>query len=189
MTSPEQVLLQRFGKVPLLHIGNLALEDEGRPTRLLSIYARRIRSSNTFPYNLLISAVPLALDQSLGSTRSLADLPWISLYLHSYYSLEKLARFMKLDWERVLAEPEADLPPLPVEPAQLWLNSVKEALPAHPRTKFYTFSNPVYQEKYLITVESRLRDLKLGNGLKERYEFDLLLNFDHYNLALERFEL
>ena len=186
--SPEELLLLRYGSVPLIHVGNLQLTGAEQTTREMAIYAARIKSRNMIACNLLIVNVPLAFDDTRQATSTLKDLKWVAIYQRSYSDLKHLQATVGLDWSRVRDWPEHQ-PDSNNLPEGMWIKAVKEVREKTAKGRYYTFIDPLLANNYLLSVEARVKNATYATGLREEYEFDMLLSFDNFDLAIERFEL
>lgn len=184
--TPEQLLTLRYGAVPLIHVGDLKITGTGVSTKEMAFYGARIKTRNLIPYNLLIVAVPLQYDSLDRTTALLSDLKWVTLYQRSYFDLKHLQASINLDWSKISESPEYSATTSEL-PGGMWIKEVKEKTVRGQKNKCYTFTDPLIAGNYVVSVESRIKDATYGTGLKNEYEFDLLLNFDNYNLAVERF--
>lgn len=175
----------RYGELLFSPVGNINVTGAGG-VKELTMYAARVASKNLIPYNLIIAAVPRQYAQG-SNVVPLRSLQWVTLYLRSYFEPKLLAATMDLDWAPVLkSEPqESKLVELP---AGLWLSELRDKTVSGEKNKYYTFANPAYAGRYVVTVESRASNASVayGTGLRDSYEFDLLLNHDMYNVAVEK---
>ena len=181
MTEPADLLVLKYGELQLLPVGDLTVRLPSGAEQSLAFYAARVEVKNNVPYNLLIVAVPLALDEQRGKSgpARLAELPWVSVYLRTYFELAKVKEMIPLAWD-FLAQTPAQLPSNQPLPGGYWL---KEAHKLKDRRKLYTFVN---YPNYLVTLESRTTERAVGTNLRPEYEFDLLLTHGPFNVAIER---
>lgn len=185
---PEDLLTLRYGAVRFTHVGDLKITGTDVSTKEMAFYGARIKTRNMIPYNLLIVAVPLQYDVTERTTALLSELKWITIYQRSYFDLKHLQASIKLDWSKISESPEYSATTDEL-PGGMWINEVKEKTVRGQKNKYYSFSDPSIGGNYIVSVESRIKDATYGSGLKTEYEFDLLLNFDNYNLAIERFTI
>jgi hypothetical protein len=183
MTTPTELLTLKYGEIPLVHVGDVKVVTVGGHPKELAFYAARVKAGNQVPFNLLIAAVPLNLDDS-NKSRTIGQLPWVSVYLRSYFNLKAVQELIPLDWEKLAATEEYSSRPGDL-PGGLWLQEIRRA---DHKSKSYVFREPALASKYLVTVESRLKSSLVGNDLKDSYEFDMLLSHSHYNTAIEKLE-
>ena len=181
MTTPEQLLALKYGEIPLLHVGDIKVISAGGTPKELAFYTARVKAGNQVPYNLLIVAVPLSLDTS-KNTRTITELPWVSVYLRSYFNLKTVQELLPLDWEKIATSEEYS-PSTSELPGGLWIQEVRRA---DNKSKSYVFRDQSLASKYLVTVESRQSGSLVGNDLKDSYEFDMLLSHSTYNMSIEK---
>lgn len=174
--TPLDLLNTRYGHVQLLHVGHISL---GETKKELAVYAARVQSRNLIPYNLVIALTPKQLAKQ--KQVRLRDTPWVSLYLRSYFKPEQLNAAMPLDWDAVLGSEEQPVNPQEL-PGDMWIKELDRSLT---RSKCYAFADPRYSGSYVVGLESRASENSQGFGLKPEYEFDLLLNHNNFNLAIE----
>lgn len=177
MTTPEQLLILKFGQIPLFHLGDLTIQ-----TQNLAFYGARVAEKNNIPYNILLVAVPLELDHTTSMSKTIASLPWNVVYLRSYHKLEHLTEQFPLNWTQ-LANSVPVSPSTAELPDGMWIRSFKSDFRADKKHKMYTLE---HAPQYIVTLESRLKDSMVGHNFQNTYELDLLLNFTQYNLAIEK---
>jgi hypothetical protein len=185
---PEQLLAMRYGEVPLTHVGDLKIVGTDVAPKEMAFYAARIKCKNLVPHNLLIIALPLRFDSQTVRTptiSTLSTLEWTTVYLRSYFDLKNLQATIGLDWSKI-ADTEEYSPSSTELPGGVWIKEVREKTGRGQRNKYYTLEEESLAGNYVISVESRNRDVTHGTGLKSEFELDLLLNFDSYNLAIEK---
>jgi len=180
MATPDELLALRYGEIPLIHVGDIKVVTGG-VGKDLAFYSARVKAGNQVSYNLLIAAVPLSLDTS-SATRTIGELPWVSVYLRSYFNLKTVQELIPLDWEKLASTDEVSAKAGDL-PGGLWVQEVRRA---DNKSKSYVFRDASLASKYLVTVESRLKGSLVGNDLKDSYEFDMLLSFSTHNLSVER---
>ena len=181
-TTPEALLIEKYGGIPLLHVGDVKVVSQGGAEgKDLAFYGGRVKSSGKMDYNFILAAVPLQSDNS-SIPKTLGQLPWVSVYLRSYFNLHKAKEVLPLDWEKLAASPEYPVPGKEL-PGGMWLKEIRRA---SPKSKSYVFTDPSLASRYLVTVESRLAETQNAHGLGNEYEFDMLLSHSHYNVAIEK---
>jgi hypothetical protein len=176
------MLNAKFGALPLTHVGNISTAQSTGGRKRLAFYGARVKVRNSAPYNLLLMAVPYADD--LPEETTLAESQWVTVYLRSYYDLKKLAGQLPLEWQKLADSPLHELPDVQLS-AGLWLQEVVEKTARGQRNKFYTFQDASHGD-YVVSVETRAKDIQYGTNLKSEYEFDLLLGFNELDVAIER---
>ena len=184
MTTPEELLVLRFGEVPLLHLGDLNVATTGGITKELAFYGARVKAGNQMSNNLLLVSVPLASDGN-NSPKTVGQLHWISVYLRSYFSLKNLQDVLSLDWEKLAGSEEQTVSTNEL-PSGMWVKEIRGS-GSKTKSKHYVFADRSLTTDYLVTVESRLKDSVVGNDLKDSYEFDMLLNYSGgHSIAVEK---
>ena len=186
--TPEQLLVMKYGEIPLTYVGDLKIVGSEVAPKEMAFYAARIKCRNMIPYNLLIFALPVHLDESTPAQVTVATLPWITAYIRSYFDLKQLQDAIGLDWSKIAETPEYTPSATPL-PGGMWIQEVREKTGRNQRNKYYTLQDPALAGNYVISVETRVKDVSQGTGLRDQFELDLLLNFDNYNLAIERFSV
>lgn len=185
MTGPADLLKARYGKVPLIHVGDLSINSSNGPVKEMAFYAARIKSRNLIPWNLLIVTLPLHRDVSPVGVKTLDNLDWVAVYLRSHFELKQLQAAIELDWSKLVETEEQSISSEEL-PSGMWIKEVREKTVRAQRNKYYVLEDPTLSSKYVVSIESRSRDVTHGTGLKDRYELDMLLNFDNYNIAVEK---
>lgn len=180
--TPDQMINARYGHILLHYVGDVTLD--GSTNREVSVYAAKVKARNLIPYNLVIALTPAG--SQVRSSQPLAGLRWLTFYLRSYFDPKYLQATLPLNWTAVLSSDEQQ--PAGTElPQGLWLKELKDRINPGQRNKYYVFTEPAYATNYVVSVESRAKSEAIahGNGLRSEYEFDLLLNHDNFNLAVE----
>lgn len=172
---PEDIILAKFGDLKLVHVGNLKVNKEE-----LSMHVARVKINNGMPYNLFMT-----LSKPSSDKIKLSDCKWKSVYLRSYFNLKMLQDMFPLNWQRVIDLPE-QIAAYGETPSGCWIKEVPEKTVRGAKTKYYLFQNPDYIQKYVVSLETRLKNVDILTGLKSEYEFDLILAFTSNNVSIEK---
>lgn len=180
--SPEDIIANKFRDVKLLHLGNISNNDE-----LLGFYAAKVKSNNGISFNLLMATIPRKLFK--GKEYQLSDDKWRSVYLRSYFSVNPLTSHFPFQWDKILDGEEQEITNDELDETDLWVSEIPEKTIRGSRVKYYIFNDPELKDKYVVSLESRSKNVEFGTGLRTEYEFDLLLGFNNnFNVSVEKFK-